>query len=233
MAPKSVAVPHRPIGALDSFDVLNELIKRSRRAWVFNLMCLALAALGIGAAFLATYRPLAVVYRSENVAEPALLVSASTESLAREVDAKRFFIDTANRLHGWNSANVEDQFKKAVSLMTAEWRHQFLQEANARVQVPVDVDQSGQASRLSSYIAARIRNDIDVDYDSLKCTRAEGFWHCKAKATLSTQRLLGPPVNDPKLKRAINLKASFQMVPTTALTLDGLLVSFWDAAAPE
>ena len=217
----------------DGFELLNELIKRNRRSWIFNLACLSLAFLGVLLAFVSFSRPFPVVYRSENVNEPPQLVSASLDATAREVDAKRFFIAMADRLHGWNSGNVDEQLRKAVGLMTAEWRSQFLKEVNAKVDVPPEVDASGKASRLGTYIAARIRNDLDIDYDSLKCTKAEGFWHCKGKAKMTTQPLFGPPVTDPKLTRTVTIKASFQMVPTTALTLDGLIVSFWDAGTGE
>ena len=51
--------------------------------------------------------------------------------------------------------------------------------------------------------------------------------------TVNTQPLLGPPVDNPKLKRSLSLKASFTPVPVTLNTLDGLLVDFWDAKEPE
>ena len=217
----------------DRFDIVNDLAARNRRLWILCVLCLVVALAGVAVAFLSFARPLPVVYRSENPNEPVQLVAATSDSTPREVDAKRFFIATADRLHGWNSGDVEDQFKKAVRVMTTEWRHKFLAEVNEQISVPVEVDQSGKASRLASYIAARIRNDLVVDYDSLKCTKAESFWHCRAKAVMNIQPLLGPPVENAKLKKELSLKASFQVVPTTAMTLDGLLVSFWDAQERE
>jgi hypothetical protein len=223
--------PPRP--PTDQFETFNALIAAQKRSWALNLTALGIAGLSLLLAFVSLSRPLTVVYSSDDPNMPRRVVSAAQDQAPREVDAKRFFIQSAQRLHGWNSATVEDELTKASRLMTPDWRKRFLDEVNALVPVPVEIDQSGKASRLATYIAARVRNDLEVDFDSLKCSQAEGFWHCKATAQMETQPLLGDPVNDPKLKRKMSIKASFQVVPTTYLTLDGLLVSFWDANTGE
>jgi hypothetical protein len=217
----------------DRIDVINELATRNRWMMLLCLFGLALGLFGLVVAFIAFARPLPVVYRSENPYEPAALTTAGVDAQPREVDAKRFFVETAERLHGWDSAGVEGSFRAAARLMTSEWRKKFVAEVSEAIPVPTEVDQSGKASRLASYMAARIRNELTVDYDSLKCVKAENFWHCRGKATMAIQPLVGAPVDNPKLKKNLAIKASFQVVPATAMTLDGLLVSFWDAQEAE
>jgi len=226
MAPKSPTSP-------DQFEVLGELVRRGRRAWILNLVFGLTALSALFVAFASISRPLAVVFRPDSPNQPAQVVVTTTDSTVREVDAKRFFVQTAERLHGWDSSNVMETMQKATLLMTTAQRQRLVTEMNTLVDVPKEVDKTGKTQQISAYIGARVRNEVELDWDSLKCSQAQGVWHCKAKATVNTQPLLGPPVDNPKLKRALSLKASFTPVPVTLNTLDGLLVDFWDAKEPE
>lgn len=226
MAPKAPTAP-------DQFEVLGELVRRGRRGWITNVIFGVIALLSLMVAFLSFSRPLPVVYRPDSPSQPAQVVFAAGDSSIREVDAKRFFINMAERLHGWDSANVMDTMQKTALLMTTAQRERLLKDMNAMVEVPKEIDPNGKAPQVNAYIGMRIRNELEIDWDSLKCTEAQGLWHCKAKATMNTQPLLGPPVDNPKLKRVLSIKASFKPVPVTLNTLDGLLVDFWDAKEPE
>lgn len=198
---------------LDQFEVLNELVRRGRHATLLNALFGLVALCALAVAFMAYARPLPVVVRGDDPRAPASLAFASTDGAVREIDAKRFFVQMAERLHGWNSANVVDELTSASFLMTTKWRQRFASEVNSSVEVPLDVDASGRATQLVAYAAAKLRNDLDVDWDSLKCAKAQAIWHCKAKAQMRIQPLTGAPVDDPRLSKSLQIKASFIEVP--------------------
>ena len=120
-------------------------------------------------------------------------------------------------------------------VMTAPWRERFRAELNAPVSVPVEYDPSGKMSQLSSYIAAKVQNEVDVDLATLKCAMnpETKLWSCKGRVVRRTQPLFGPPLDDPKLLKRLVIRATFKPVPITVDTIDGLLVDFWDASEPE
>lgn len=122
---------------------------------------------------------------------------------------------------------------EASFLMTTPWRKRFAAEMNGEVPVPAEVDASRKSTLLRTCVLARIRNELDLDWQSLMCSKTEGVWHCKARATMRIQPLSGNPVDDPKLKKVLKLRASFVEVPVTTNSIDGLLVDFWDAKEIE
>jgi hypothetical protein len=239
MSPKpSVSVP-------DQFEIYNEIVRRSRRSAFFSGALVVVTLLAMGLAFLSLSRPLPVVVTSDNPLEPRRIVSAGDTSV-REIDAKRFFGANARRLHGWSSATVVSELTDASLLMTGRWRKRFAAEVNADVKVPTTVDASGKATLLQTYVLARIRNELDIDWDTASCARApsaaspgsstggstsggDGVWHCKADVTMKIEPLTGDPVDDPKLTKALVVRASFVEVTVSKNTVDGLLIDFWDA----
>jgi hypothetical protein len=226
MAPKSSTAP-------DQFEVLGELVRRGRRAWLLNLVFGVVALLSLLVAFLSFSRPLPVVFRPDSPDQKAQLVVASSDQKIREIDAKRFFVNMTELVHGWDSSTVLQQMQKATLLMTTAQRLRLVAEMNSVAEVPKEINPEGRGTRIDSFIGAKIRNEVEIDWDSLRCTEAPGAWHCKAKVTINTQPLLGLPIDNPKLKRTLSIKASFKPVPVTVNTLDGLLADFWDAKEPE
>lgn len=225
MAPKSPVAPHQ-------FEVFNELVRRGRRAWIREAIAYVVGVLGLLLAVLSFNRPVPVVVRSDSAQDPAQVVIAGDASV-REIDAKRFFLKMGGLLHGWSSASVVEDLTGASLLMTTAWRKRFTGEVNAMIDVPKEVSEEGRASQLSAYVAARIRNEFEFDWDTIKCSEVKGTWHCKARAEMKVQPLVGNPVDDPKLTRSLSVKASFVPVRTTLNTIDGLLVDFWDAKERE
>jgi hypothetical protein len=228
MAPQPAIVSEIP----DSFEVYNELVRRSRRAWLMSLLCILTTLLAMALAFMSFTRPLPVVVTSDDPKEPRRIASTS-DAAPREIDAKRFFASTAEKLHGWSSLDVVQQLTEASLLMTTPWRKRFAAEMNGDVAVPVEVDASKKAPLLRTYVFARIRNELDVDWDSVKCAKTAGVWHCKGTAQMRIQPIAGPPLDDPKLRKTLDIRASFVEVPVTKSTIDGLLVDFWDAKEKE
>ena len=228
MAPRPSILATAP----DPFEAYNELVRRSRRSFMTTLLAMATTMLAVALAFLSFTRPLPVVVTSDDPQEPRR-VAAASESATREIDAKRFFGKMAAKLHGWSSANVTSELTDASIMMTTPWRKRFASEMNKPVAVPPEVDSSGKASILRTYVLARIRNELDLDWDSLTCARVESAWHCKGTATMRIQPLTGNDVEDPKLTKRLELRASFVEVATTKNTIDGLLVDFWDAKEME
>lgn len=228
MAPKQTIT----VATADPFEVYNELVRRSRRSWAASLLASATTLIALAVAFLSFTRPLPVVVTSDDPREARRLASAGDVGV-REVDAKRFFSAMTAKLHGWNSTNVVEELTAASLVMTTPWRKRFAAEMNAEVPVPADVDASRKASLLRTYALARIRNDIDIDWNSVTCGKAEGIWHCRGSATMRIQPLVGHPVDDPKLTKRLDIHASFVEVAVTAATIDGLLVDFWDAKEVE
>lgn len=225
MAPKPTVLSTVP----DPFEVYNELVRRSRRSWLTTLLSTFVTMLAMGLAFLSFTRPLPVVVTSDDPNEPRRIVAAG-EVGTREIDAKRFFQRMALKLHGWSSANVVDELTSASLLMTTPWRKRFVTEMNGDVPVPPQVDASGKTALLRTYVLARIRNELDLDWDSVTCAKTDELWHCKGTATMRIQPLAGNPIDDPKLKKDLDIRASFIEVAVTQTTIDGLLVDFWDAA---
>jgi hypothetical protein len=228
MAPKPAIVFDAP----DTFEVYNELVRRSRRAWLMSLMCVTTALLAMALAFLSFARPLPVVVTSDDPREPRRITSAG-DAVTREIDAKRFFAATALKLHGWSSLDVVQRLTDASLLMTTPWRKRFASEMNADVPVPAEVDASKKAPLLRTYVLAKIRNELDVDWDSVHCAETVRVWHCKGTAVMRIQPLTGAPVEDAKFKKTLDIRASFVEVPITKNTIDGLLVDFWDAKEKE
>lgn len=218
--------------APDMFEVHNELVRRSRRSWALSLVSATTTLFAMALAFMSFTRPLPVVVTSDDPGKPRHLASAA-DAAPREIDAKRFFAATARELHGWSSVDVVDRLTDASLLMTTPWRKRFAAEMNGEVPVPAEVDASRKASLLKTYVLARIRNELDLDWDSLSCARTDGVWHCKGTAVMRIQPLAGNPLDDPKLTKHLELRASFVEVPVTKGTLDGLLVDFWDARERE
>ncbi|MBI1948552.1 MAG: hypothetical protein HYS27_22890 [Deltaproteobacteria bacterium] len=225
MAPKATVISTVP----DPFEAYNELVRRARRSWLTALLSAFTTLLAMALAFLSFTRPLPVVVTSDDPSEPRRIVAAGDVG-TREIDAKRFFQRTALKLHGWSSANVVDELTAASLLMTTPWRKRFVTEMNADVPVPAQVDASGKAPLLRTYVLARIRNELELDWDSVSCAKTDGVWHCKGSATMRIQPLAGSPIDDPKLKKVLDIRASFIEVAVTQTTLDGLLVDFWDAS---
>ena len=112
---------------------------------------------------------------------------------------------------------------------------------------------TGKTTLLQTYVLAKIRNELDVDWDTVACARedaarevavssagsglaggaghssASGVWHCRASAVMRIEPLAGDPVSDPKLTKHLAIRASFVEVAVTPNSIDGLLVDFWDA----
>lgn len=217
---------------ISEFELLGELVKRSRRAFWLNIILGSITLVALMVAALVILKPVPVVVRSDDPEAPALVVrSGDTE--VREVDAKRFFVTMGERLHGWNSASVVEDLSSAALLMTSSWRVKFKKELISLVDVPSDFNTSGKTTLIGSYTRARVRNDFRFKWSTVKCGKTDGIWYCRGRATIETQPLIGQPVNDPKLKRKVAIRAAFKPVPTTLETLDGLLVDFWDAQKVE
>ncbi len=228
MKPRSVVPP-------DQFEVFNELARGRRFGRVTVVLSLLLSMFSMFIAFVAFLRPVVVVDRGTNPLEPARLATAG-DAAVREVDAQRFFINTAKLLYGWDSVSVTKVLTQEVPyVMTAPWRERFRAELNAPVSVPVEYDPSGKMSQLSSYIAAKVQNEVEVDFTTLKCAMnpETKLWSCKGRVLRRTQPLFGPPLDDPKLLKRLVIRATFKPVPITVDTIDGLLVDFWDASEPE
>lgn len=228
MAPKATIVSTVP----DPFEVYNELVRRSRRSLATSLLAMMTTLVAMLLAFMSFTRPVPVVVTSDDPTEPRRIVSAG-DATARDIDAKRFFAKMAMKLHAWSSADVASELNAASLLMTTPWRKHFAAEMNGDVKVPAEVDPSGKASLLRTYVLARIRNELDLDWQSVSCARVEGVWHCKGTATMRIEPLVGKPVDDKKLEKHLEIRASFVEVPVTANTIDGLLVDFWDAKDRE
>lgn len=224
MAPKPTISSTVP----DPFEVYNELVRRSRRSWITTLLSTFMTCTAMALAFLSFTRPLPVVVTSDDPNEPRRIVTAG-EMGTREIDAKRFFQRTAQKLHGWSSASVVDELTSASLLMTTPWRKRFVAEMNGDVPVPAQVDPSGKAPLLRTYVLARIRNELELDWDSVACAKTDDIWHCKGAAAMRIQPLAGNPVDDPKLTKELEIRASFIEVAVTPATIDGLLIDFWDA----
>lgn len=227
--------PTQSVVPPDQFEVFNELARARRFGRVMNVLAMLIALFSMFIAFVAFLRPVLVVDRSSNPLEPARIVTAGDASI-REVDAQRFFINTATLLYGWDSLSVVDNLNtKAPYVMTELWRARFRSELQTMVVVPTEYDASGKMSQLSSYIAAKVRNEIDVDLATIKCAESAEtkLWSCKGKVTRRIQPLFGPPVDDPKLLKRLIIRATFKPVPITRDTIDGLLVDFWDVSEPE
>lgn len=238
--------PKQHVTAPDQFEVYNELVRRSRRSFILSAFLVVTTLVAMSLAFLSFTRPLPVVVTSDNPLEPRKLVGAGDTSV-REIDAKRFFGANARRLHGWSSATVVSELTDASMLMTGRWRRRFAAEVNGEVKVPVAVDASGVSTLLQTYVLAKIRNELELDWDTASCAREPtsagttngsgtsggsglgGVWHCKADATMKIEPLVGDPVSDPKLTKALSIRASFVEVAVTANSVDGLLIDFWDA----
>ncbi|MBI1944653.1 MAG: hypothetical protein HYS27_03095 [Deltaproteobacteria bacterium] len=217
----------QPLPIPDTFEVYGELVRRGRRAWALSLVCALTTLLALATAFLSFTRPLPVVVTSDDPRQPRRVVSAG-DAETRAIDAKRFFAAQAARLHGWSSADVVEQLTAASLHMTTAWRKRFTEEVNGEVAVPPQVDPTGKATMLRTYVLARIRNELELDWDSVTCAKVEATWHCKGRAVMRIQPLTGNPVDDPKLKKQLELRASFVEVAVTPNTIDGLLVDFWD-----
>lgn len=228
MAPKPAVTSEVP----DPFEVYNELVRRSRRAWWLSVTSAATTLLAMGLAFLSFTRPLPVVVTSDDPDE-ARRIALATDAQTRDIDAKRFFAASAQRLHGWSSLDVVEELTQASFLMTTPWRKRFTAEVNAEVAVPAEVDPTKKASLLRTYILAQIRNELDMDWDSVTCGKTAAVWHCKATAEMRIQPIAGAPLDDPKLTKQLDIRASFVEVPVTESTIDGLLIDFWDAKEKE
>lgn len=218
-----------PAVPLDQFEVFNEVVRRGRRSLLRELFAYFVGVFGLLMWFLAANRPVPVVVWGNDAQTENRLVFAG-DAQVREIDAKRFFHKMLQQLHGWNSANVIEELSAARMLMTAEWRAHFEGEVNQQVDVPPEISNTGKATLLSTYINARVRNDVDLDWEKIKCKPAlQGLWHCKASISIEPQPLLGAPIDSDRVRKRYTVKASFQEVPISTKTVDGLLVRFWDA----
>jgi hypothetical protein len=72
------------------------------------------------------------------------------------------------------------------------------------------------------------RNTVEWDWSRSQCAKVEGVWNCKLYATIETQPMTGAPLTSPDVKRKLEIQAQFIEVPVTVLTIDGLLVDFWN-----
>lgn len=216
----------------DPFEVYNELVVRSRRAGMLAAALVVLSLASVATAFLSFTRPLPVVVTSDDPLQPRKVVAAGDVSV-REVDARRFFLARAKELHAWSSLSVTEDLTAASLLMTTRWRRHFTSEVNAKQKVAREVDASGEASLLASYVAARVRHELELSLSDVACKKSEGVWHCQARAMLRIQPLVGDPVNDPRLGKSVVLRGSFVEVQVTERTVDGLLVDFWDVRASD
>ena len=101
---------------------------------------------------------------------------------------------------------------------------------NGHVPVPREVDASKKAPLLRTYVLAKIRNELELDWQSVACAEPRARGTAKANATMRIQPLVGPPrrrPEDEEVARA-SARASSRSRSRTA-TIDGLLVDFWDA----
>jgi len=218
--------------APDQFEIYNELVRRSRRSFLLSGVLVVITLGSLALAFVSLVRPLPVVVTSDNPLEPRRIVAAGDASV-REIDAKRFFATTARRLHGWSSMNAVNELTDASMTMTTRWRKRFAAEMNGEVTVPESIDASGKTTLLQTYVLAKIRNELDVDWETVSCAKEARAWHCKASATMKILPLGGDPVEHEKLTKRLSIRATFVEVAVTKTTIDGLLVDFWDAQIEE
>lgn len=211
-----------------SFDTYNALVRTNRFALFRELIAYGVALIAMFLAFTTLARPTQVIVRPDDPDRPSYLVAAGDVSV-RDIDAKRFFHKIAKLLHAWDSASVMTQYQEAQQLMTAEWALRFVNEVNATVDVPKSVHPDGKASRLGSYIRAKVRNETTVDWDALECRFSEELWHCLGEISNTVQPLVGQPLDDPALTKRYRITASFAEVRATPETIDSLMVAFWEA----
>lgn len=217
----------KPTPKIGEFELVNALVKHSRRAFIFNLAFAFIAVLCVSVAAMVIVRPLPVVVRSDDPQVPAILVRTGDVAV-REVDAKRFFVTMANKLHGWNSATVLQQLREATFLMTSDYRRKYKDEVVRLVDTDPNTDPSGKTTLLSSYVTSRLRHEFKFDWPTVKCGNTEGLWYCLGTGTLVAQPLIGDPVDEERTMRNISIRARFRPVPATLQTLDGLLVEYWE-----
>ncbi len=225
---KSKKTPVGPPPPLQTFELGKQIVAERRFRWAFYLGSLFMGVTGIVCALLMALRPMPVVVRTDNPYEPARVVYAFEDQVVREIDAKRFFMRMADRLHGWNSATVLRDLGVARTHMTQKWKKNFLAEMAKSVDVPVDLDASGRMQKMASLVAMRVRSHVSFDsLDDIECKEAEGKWHCFGRAKRSLSPLMGNP-NVTEGATRLNISASFVEVLTTRATVDGLLIDFWN-----
>lgn len=217
-----------PFRLPDQFELLERVSRQNRVFVVFGLLGMIVGVLGIYTTFVVGLQPTPVVIWPDNPHAPAQLVRTGDVSV-REVDAKRFFLIAADRLLGWNSAEVKQSFDEVALMMNAQWRGQFQESLDQIVPVPTDVHPSGKLTNLTWMIAARVRNIVEpIALQDISCTATAGQWNCKATVTVSAQPLLGPPSTEPSLRRRVLVQGGFKEYPVTNNDLYGLLISYWE-----
>lgn len=214
---------------IGEFELVNILVKQTRRSWWLSIILAVMTCAFAFMTALVILRPVPVVVRSDDPTLQALVVRTGATEV-REVDAKRFFVNMANRLHGWNSANAIAEFSDATRLMTSTWRAHYKAELLTPKDVDNSVDPTGKQNFVEKATQARIANEFSFNWPSVKCAKRDedGLWYCHGKAKITMQPLLGNPVEDSKTTKRYLIRARFQPVPTTLQTIDGLLVDFWE-----
>lgn len=220
----------KPDPKIGEFELVNILVKQTRRSWWLSVILLVMTCAFAAMTLLVVLRPVPVVVRSDDPMMQALVVRSGATEI-RDVDAKRFFVNMAARLHGWNSANAISAFSEATRLMTSTWREHYKTELLTPRDVDTTIDPSGKQNFLEQATQARISNEFEFDWSSVKCAKRDedGLWYCHGKASIVQQPLLGNPVDENQTKKRYRIRARFWPVPTTLQTIDGLLVDFWEA----
>ncbi|MDP2345740.1 MAG: hypothetical protein Q8O67_32655 [Deltaproteobacteria bacterium] len=212
----------------DQFELLDRLARQNRLFVFFGAVGMLIGVLGIYTTFVVGMQPTPVVVWPDNPYAPARLVKTG-EVQVREVDAKRFFLLAADRLLGWNSAEVKGSFDEVSLMMNREWREQFRSSLEHIVAVPQEVHPSGKLTNLTWMIASRVRNEVEpIALEDITCTRTDVQWNCKAVVKVRAQPLLGAPSDDPALRRRVLVQAGFKEYPVTNAALYGLLIAYWE-----
>jgi hypothetical protein len=211
----------------DQFEIFNLVVKNRRNSVLREGVAYVVAVLCLLTTLLALARPLPVIVKSDRPDEPTTIAYATTETIVRNLDAKKFFFKTAKLLHGWSSGTVMDDLREASLLMTPNWREQFLKWTDEQIDVPFSVDQRGKAERVVVWTKSFVQNKMTLSWKDTECRRAENRWHCKGRGVLSATPLM--PTNEALLPdKAIEFRTTFVEVPVTQLTMDGLLIDFSD-----
>ena len=223
MAPKPPDPAH--------FELVVALKKSTSRAWLVSLVMGAITLVSVFALFLQASKPIPVVYRPDSIHDDNQVIYAggSQTVAVREIDAKRFFVKSAKLLHGWSSGTVVRDLTAASLLMTTKWRKLFTDEVQRVIEVPTEISKDGKETQLGYFAGLKVRNILDWNWESITCERnaEKREWGCYGRVLVETQPLVGNPMPNPPRKELV-VRASFQEVPVTGNTIDGLLIDFWD-----
>ena len=109
------------------------------------------------------------------------------------------------------------------------WSSATPEEVQRVIEVPAEISKDGKETQLGYFAGLKVRNILDWNWESITCERnaEKREWGCYGRVLVETQPLLGNPMPNPPRKELV-VRASFQEVPVTGNTIDGLLIDFWD-----